>query len=71
MHDVTWYNSVIQTEFITHYCFANLFLTRISGPYRPLKILAPAESWLASLARVFSRRTPFGMRDYTQWLVLI
>ena len=23
MHDVTWYNSVIQTEVITHYCFAN------------------------------------------------
>ena len=31
--------------------------TRISGPYGPLKILAPAESLLASLTRMFASLT--------------
>ena len=34
-----------------------IWKTRISGPYGPLKILAPAESLLASLTNMFSSLT--------------
>ena len=40
-----------------HAVYSKYLQTRISGPYGPLKILAPAESLLASLTRMFALLT--------------
>ena len=39
------------------YVGKQMLKTRISGPYGPLKILPPAESWLTSLTNMFASLT--------------
>ena len=49
--------TVVEVVLSRDWDFDNLFYTRISRPDGPLKILAPAESLLASLTKIFASLT--------------
>ena len=57
---ISRHGPIIQSLSLSNYMVSlrsKISLTRISGPYGPLEILAPAESLLASLARMFATLT--------------